>query len=174
MNNQFWDFDENKNYVSYKYNNNVYKVLNYKDSYKAAQLLIIAKKYINDLLRSINRIPKNLVPGIHVLLTTPFHVQEMQESTTKDPVNFIGLNKPKDVINTQEEPVGPDKSLRAKKRLIFLTLRDARGNVLTLDKIKPLIIHEITHTACNHVTFREKGNHARDFDEYHGYINVFK
>ena len=184
---EFWDFDEDKNYITYKVNNTPYKVNDkyykvlskYDNSLQAAVLLSHAEEYIIKVRDSIQGIPPgsdgtSLLDGIDILLKTPFQVQEMQINTREFPVEFEGLNKPKGVRKTWGAPVGPDGNLRADSRVIFLRLRWSNGSLKTLNHLKPLILHEITHTACNHVTFRDAGNHASDFNRYHKFIKGFK
>lgn len=96
-----------------------------------------------------------------ILIITPHTVGEM-------PINekFEGLNKPKNIVKLSR-PDGlqfkQDSDLRASNRHILLTLRDLNGNLKKEKDIKKLIIHELAHTMCNHVTFRDKGNHLDDF-----------
>jgi hypothetical protein len=178
MEKPFWDFDENKNYVEYKLCGEKFKVLKrYPDSLRAAILLSNIKNFMIVLITSIGNkepIPAKLVDRISVLLSTRFHVQEIQLDTPEEPVKFEGLNKPKNIISTNEVGVGPDGKLRAKNRLIFLKLRWNSGKLKNLDQLYNLIIHELTHTACNHVTYREAGNHAEDFKECEKYLREVK
>ena len=169
MSKPFWDFNEDTNYVIKNVGSEKYKVLDFSDSYEAATLLYQIKNYILDLMSSISTVPSNCIDGITILLSTPFQVQEMQLDT-----GFSGLNKPKGIVKTRRNKVGPDGNLRAKSRVIFITLRGNNGKLKTLNQLKPLILHEITHTACNHVTYRDAGNHAKDFDKYHKFIKRFK
>lgn len=143
-----WDFDENKNYIQM----GKYKVLNKKDSMRAAILL-------GDIDDTIRRLFKKLIEydtdEINLLLSTPFNLQEMQELKDQGSIKFEGLNKPKNVKQTKSVKIGKDGSLRAESRLIFLTLRDSTGKLKKIDQLYPLIAHELSHTALNHVNWRD-------------------
>jgi hypothetical protein len=76
-------------------------------------------------------------------------------------IKFVGLNKPKNVHLTNESNIGPDKNLRAEYRVIFLTLRE-NGKLKTIKSLKNLIAHELTHTALNHVQWRDD-DHGPEF-----------
>lgn len=159
-----WDFNENKNYI----NINNYKVLNLQDANKAAKLL-----YDIDILieRSLSYIynREKYTPEIIILLQTPYILQEMQLVKDQGKIKFEGLNKPKNVIKTNEQVVGKDGKLRATYRKIFLTLRDNNGKLKTLNQLKKLIAHELTHTALNHVRWRED-DHDKKFNYYNKLI----
>lgn len=150
-----WDFDENKNYIKI----GKYKVLNKKDSIFAAKLLNDIENRIKLLL---SRLKKFKNPEIKLLIETRFKLQEMQLLKDQGLIKFDGLNKPKNVINTKKQKIGPDGSLRAKSRLIFLTLRKSNGRLKKIEELYSLIAHELTHTALNHVTWRDD-NHPKEF-----------
>lgn len=150
-----WDFDENKNYIKI----GKYKVLNKKDSIFAAKLLNDIENRIKLLLIRLKKF-KN--PEIKLLIETRFKLQEMQLLKDQGLIKFDGLNKPKNVINTEKQKIGPDGSLRAKSRLIFLTLRKSNGRLKKIEELYSLIAHELTHTALNHVTWRDD-NHPKEF-----------
>ena len=166
----FWDFDEYTNYISININGNEYKVLDKQDSYEAAVLLyyidmFIASRIVN-LSQSIHKFPKKVKNGLDIFLNTPYYCQEMQINTKLFPVPFEGLNKPKNIRHYKDSPsVGADKKLRAEHRAIFFKLRYNNGNLKPFSKLKPLVLHEITHTACNHVKWRDD-DHNKDFQEY--------
>jgi hypothetical protein len=146
---ELWDFDENTNYVLI----NGYKVLKYPDYLKASLLL---SKINNLIRRCFESIFNNemITPEVELLLTTPFYLQEMQLIEYQNNIKFQGLNKPKNVIPTNEIDIGPDKNLRAQYRVIFLTLRK-NNKLLPIKFLKNLIAHELAHTALNHVTWRD-------------------
>ena len=150
-----WDFDENKNYIKI----GKYKVLNKKDSIFAAKLLNDIENRIKLLLIRLKKF-KN--PEIKLLIETRFKLQEMQLLKDQGLIKFDGLNKPKNLINTEKQKIGPDGSLRAKSRLIFLTLRKSNGRLKKIEELYSLIAHELTHTALNHVTWRDD-NHPKEF-----------
>ena len=155
-----WDFDENKNYI--KVGN--YKVLNLKDADKASKLLNDIDTLILRTLISI-QFKEKRTPELNILLQTPYVLQEMQLIKDQGTIKFEGLNKPKEVKRTQEINVGEDGKLRAKYRKIFLTLRNKNGKLKTLKQLKSLISHELTHTALNHVRWRED-DHDEQFNFY--------
>jgi hypothetical protein len=151
-----WDFNENKNYVTIS----GFKVLNYKNAIKAAMLL----QKINDLIfQGFTSILKHemITPEIELLVNTPFLLQEMQLKKDQLLIKFEGLNKPKNVHLTHESGIGPDENLRAEYRIIFLTLRE-NGKFKSLKSLKSLIAHELTHTALNHVQWRDD-DHGPEF-----------
>ena len=76
--------------------------------------------------------------------------------------NFYGLNKPKNLYNSNKPSIGKDKTLRAGYRHVFVTLRNSNGKFNDKEKIMKLVIHEIAHTMCNHVTWRDD-DHGKDF-----------
>ena len=143
-----WDFDEDKNYIKF----GKYKVLNKKDSMKAAILLEEIEYNIKRLFKKLSEYDTN---EINLLLSTPFKLQEMQELKDQGSIKFEGLNKPKNIKQTRGPKIGKDGSLRAESRLIFLTLRDPTGKFKKIDQLYPLIAHELSHTALNHVTWRD-------------------
>ena len=153
---ELWDFDENKNYI----NIFGFKVLDYKDSLKAATLLQNIKNLILNCFASILKY-EMLTPEVELLLNTPFVLQEMQLEKDQLIIKFDGLNKPKNVHVTNEINIGPDKNLRAQYRIIFLTLRK-NGKLMTIKSLKSLIAHELTHTALNHVQWRND-DHGPEF-----------
>ncbi len=165
MHSQLWDFNENKNYINF----NGYKVLNLPNYKKAAEILedldtLIVKAFIHLELTF-----KPRPPEIQLLLYTPFKLQEMQLIKDQLEYKFEGLNKPKNVHKTNKIEIGEDKKLRAKNRLIFLTLRDSHGRFKSYKSIVKLLAHELTHTALNHVTWRDD-DHGPKFDKYNKII----
>tara|TARA_B100001287_G_scaffold80758_1_gene67238 strand:+ start:105 stop:614 length:510 start_codon:yes stop_codon:yes gene_type:complete len=156
-----WDFDEEKNYI--KVGN--YKVLNLPDAKKAAELLNDIDRLIARCFMTLRLLPVQ-TPELNILLQTPFVLQEMQLAKDQGDIEFEGLNKPKEVEPTSGPSVGEDGKLRANYRKIFLTLRNDKGKLKTLKKLKNLIAHELTHTAMNHVRWRDD-----DHDEKFNYYN---
>jgi hypothetical protein len=155
-----WDFNEIKNYKLV----DGYKVLDLPDAKKASKLLNEINKLILEAFISIELTP-NKTPEIVLLLNTPFYLQEMQLIKDQGEIKFDGLNKPKEVHPTGMKKIGEDGNLRAKHRRIFLTLRDNNGKLKNLENLKPLIIHELAHTALNHVTWRDD-DHPKKFYRY--------
>jgi hypothetical protein len=167
----FWDFDENKNYKIIKYNNNLFKVLRLQHSKLVAKRLYQAKFLINILanlvynnLNKVNNCLRNM--SIIFLSIHPYYyyVQEMQLDT-----QFEGLNKPKAVKNNYILPVvGKDSILKASYRVIFLKIRDSH-RIKTFAELIPLILHEVAHTGCNHVRWRDD-DHGEDFQLFEEYL----
>ena len=162
--NHLWDFDETINYVTI----NGFKVLKAPDAVRASVLL---RRIKNLILRCFESIKFNemITPELEILLTTPFILQEMQLKKDQLVYKFEGLNKPKNVRSTNEDEIGPDKNLRASYRHIFLTLRNYNGRLKTINSLKPLIAHELTHTALNHVRWRDD-DHDKKFMLYYNII----
>tara|TARA_Y100000992_G_C21271935_1_gene497434 strand:+ start:1775 stop:2287 length:513 start_codon:yes stop_codon:yes gene_type:complete len=159
-----WDFDENKNYTKI----GDYKVLNLKDANKASKLLNDIDLLILRTFISIELNEKR-TPEINLLLRTPYILQEMQIIEDQGYIKFEGLNKPKEVKRTGSINIGLDGKLRAKYRKIFLTLRNYNGKLKKIKDLKVLIAHELTHTAMNHVTWKDD-NHGEEFEKYNKLI----
>jgi len=159
-----WDFNENKNY------RNVvnYKVLDFKDAQKAAKLLNDIDLLILRTFISIEFKEKR-TPEINLLLSTPYVIQEMQLIEDQGYIKFEGLNKPKQVNRTGNVNIGSDGKLRAKYRKIFLNIRKENGKLKKINDLKILIAHELTHTAVNHVTWKDD-NHGSEFNKYNKLI----
>ena len=109
--------------------------------------------------------------GKEILVITPHTLGEM-------PLNdgFDGLNLPKRIVKLNPSDglkFSKDSNIRAGHRHVLLTLRKKTGDIHPLAKIMKLIIHELAHTMCNHVTFRDKGNHLKDFDDNERYLKKF-
>ena len=154
---ELWDFDENKNYIT------IFdlKVLDYPDAIKAAMLLYSISELIFSCFKSILK-HEMITPEVELLINTPFILQEMQLEKDQLLIKFEGLNKPKNLHYTNDIHIGPDKNLRAKYRIIFLTLRK-NGKLKTINSLKNLIAHELTHTALNHVQWRDD-DHGPEFE----------
>tara|TARA_B100000287_G_scaffold372280_2_gene370818 strand:+ start:611 stop:1114 length:504 start_codon:yes stop_codon:yes gene_type:complete len=163
-----WDFNEDKNYIKV----NGYKVLNTATSEKASNLLKRIEKFIYILFKKLIKHEK-ITPEIHLLITTPFYLQEMQLEKDQGTIKFLGLNKPKIVTKTNKIKIGLDGNKRAKYRVIFLTLRDDNGKLKSLNSLKSLIIHELVHTALNHVTWKDD-NHKKEFYEFENILKKYK
>ena len=174
---KIWDFDETINYITINIDSIPYKVLNkknnkqisYQNSYNAALLLHSIRQQINlisiYLRLNINNYTKNIQKCINCFLSIhPYNylLSEMQDEKLLN-IPFIGLNKPRNVKNKLlMEPIGRDKNLRAEYRDIFLNIRNYDNSLKRLQSLMSLVIHEITHTACNHVTWKDD-NHNNDF-----------
>ena len=176
----FWDFNESTNYKTIYIGEIPYKVLVKRnnvylsDYIEAAELLysiqiiiyMISHKLQQNL--KLNKYSKEDQKGIKCFLSihpNNYLLSEMQDDKLLS-VKFNGLNKPKNVkYDNNVQPLGPDGKKRAEYRDVFLLLRDKKNNLLELEDLILLVIHEITHSACNHVTWRDD-DHGEDFKRY--------
>ena len=170
---EFWDFDENVNYTTVNIQGKNYKVINkFPDYYSAALIL----NHIHNIIIQIciylkinyYKYSKNdqiIIDCFCHIHPNNYLLSEMQLGT-----NFYGLNKPKNLYNSNKSPIGKDKTLRASYRHVFLTLRNNNGKFNDKEKIMKLVIHEIAHTMCNHVTWRDD-DHGKDFKHAEKLIN---
>ena len=111
-------------------------------------------KYIFDeLLQSSD--PNKLIIDYGDLFT----IQEM----TPNEYGIIGLNKPKSIKKIKVS--GLDYEI-ATKRSIHLTVRNDKGKIDDYQKVLSLAIHEITHTTCNDLYWKED-NHKHPYPKYH-------
>lgn len=165
MKKEFWDFDENINYTTVNIQGKNYKVINkFPDYYSAALILNLIHLIIIQICiyLKINyyKYSKNdqmIIDCFCDIHPNNYLLSEMQLGT-----NFYGLNKPKNIYNSNKPPIGKDKTLRSAYRHVFITLRDSHGYFNDKEKIMKLVIHEIAHTMCNHVTWRDD-DHGKDF-----------
>ncbi len=159
-----WDFNENKNYVII----DNYKVLNFDNAEAASDLLEQIDILILKTLISIE-VNEQRTPELDLLITTPYYLQEMQLPKDQGEIIFEGLNKPKEIHLTRKQNIGVDGKLRAKYRVIFLTIRNNNNKLKKISSLKKLIAHELTHTAMNHVLWRED-DHDDKFNKYNKII----
>lgn len=155
--------------------------------------------YISYLCRNLIKLVESrnpmvdplLYPGIGLLCNTPIDLMEL--GTDARSRVFEGINKPKDIIkvnvhNTRNssyeerrrlnsphsylsdfDPERLDKGYRASYRLILLKLKEGR-KLRSWDKVKRLLLHELSHTMCNHLMYYNERNHLHDFDCYEGLL----
>ncbi len=76
---------------------------------------------------------------------------------------FLGLNCPRARFLSSDVSIGPDKNLRASYKEVYLT------TTLSPKKYKELVLHELAHTGCNHVRWRDD-DHKADFNEFYRYL----
>jgi len=88
-----------------------------------------------------------------------FNIQEM----TRNKYGIIGLNKPKELKKIKVDGIDYEIST---KRSIHLTVRNENGKIDSYDKVLALAIHEITHTTCNDIYWKED-NHKHPYPQYH-------
>lgn len=121
-----------------------------------------------------------LYPGVGLLCNTPIDLMEIG-SDARSRV-FEGINKPKDIVKVMVhnttgtylsdfDPERLDKGYRARYRLILLKLKDGR-KLRSWDKVKRLLLHELSHTMCNHLMYYNERNHLHDFDCYEGILKM--
>tara|TARA_B100000886_G_C20169428_1_gene385442 strand:- start:77 stop:628 length:552 start_codon:yes stop_codon:yes gene_type:complete len=168
---EFWDFDENKNFITIMVNNIPYKVLEKYPNYFDSVKILIYLRYIIYLIcvylsvnifkySSKDQIAIKCFLDIHFNKKSPYYLSEMQIGN-----QFNGLNKPRNLYKSNQPILGKDGRDRARYRHIFLTLRHNNGSFKTINSIIDLLIHEVTHTMCNHIRWRED-DHGEDFIYY--------
>lgn len=172
-----WDINEG---VPKMIKYNLFFVRNCKLKDRVYSILALIQEYIyilkEELINSINSGQINnwdpKYNGIILFIITPCTIQEIPPNRT-----FNGLNKPKYIVKLVE-PDGlefrdkEDINIRAGLRHILLTIQD-KGNLDSWKNIKSLLLHELAHTMCNHVTYREEGNHMSDFKMYEGFLKKY-
>lgn len=172
---EFWDFDENKNFKTITVQGKPYKVLNIYKNYNTALEILL---YLNYLISKIcmylhinyykyspeDQIAIKCFLDIHMPGNNRYYLSEMQLNT-----DFNGINKPRKLFRSKDKPLGTDGRDRASYRHVFLTLRYNNGQFKQLNDIIKLTIHEIAHTMCNHIRWRED-DHGDDFVYYEDLI----
>jgi hypothetical protein len=171
----FWDIEEDKGYLLQSYNNKNYKILenNTKvtplkrlkllDFFNSTTLALQAfLRHHGSHLIDLSFSDRIWYPGIRIFCATPHQFQEINGNA------FYGLNKPKEVhdLGTSTLPFGKDGTLRAKWRNVMINLTEYRYG----QPLSDLYVHEIAHTFCNHVTYREN-DHNEDFEFYETFIH---
>lgn len=112
-----------------------------------------------------------------VFIATPCILQEIPSQK-----KFEGINKPKNIVSFYNgDRFKRDNNYRAGYRLIMLRLRNDNGSMriwedtskkIKKSDIKSLLLHELSHTMCNHVTYREDENHDDDFYKSERFITM--
>lgn len=152
-----WDLEENKGFIKYK-NYKVRKDI--RNTQEALYYLYFIDGYIQKLIEQCKK-EKEPSDETKILIITPYKLQEIPKNDI-----FEGLNKPKKICLKNKrcklKSVMDNKYL-AKERLIMLQIRKENGELIEWSKIKELILHELCHTMCNHIVYRDKGNHGKDF-----------
>ena len=177
---EFWDFDEKTNYITINRKGIPYKVLSIYTNYNTAlEILLYLKNVIDNICLYLNinyyryseqdQIAIKCFLDIHMPGNNRCLLSEMQLNT-----EFNGLNKPRKLFTSSDKPLGTDKKDRASYRHVFLTLRYKNGTFKPLKDTIKLTIHEITHTMCNHIRWRDD-DHGDDFIYYENLIkDVYK
>jgi len=172
FNKEFWDFDENKNFTIIKVNNNSYKVINkWSNHIEAANILDSIHNIINKMCLYLieNYFKYSKKDRIAITCFLDIHLNNYKLSEMQLNTNFNGINKPRDIFLSHDEELGSDGKYRAKWRHVFLTLRKKNGEFRTGGNIMNLVIHEITHTMCNHIRWRDD-DHNEDFKYYEKFL----
>jgi hypothetical protein len=125
-----------------------------------------------NLIREISVINPSLYPSIDLICKTPIDLMEIgMDSRSRI---FEGINKPKDIVkietrNLKGTLLGDfdherlDKEYRARHRLIILKLKNGKS-LRKWNDVKRLLLHELSHTMCNHLMYYNDRNHQQDFD----------
>tara|TARA_B100001123_G_C15012765_1_gene908228 strand:+ start:88 stop:684 length:597 start_codon:yes stop_codon:yes gene_type:complete len=179
----FWDLEEQKGYkkIKSRVNGRRYRVLNQSRQQEASDNLGMVQDRIDGITNILRTYPclwfgTRVHDGIEVFLNIHggnYDLIEMPEGT-----HFDGLNKPRNVSNygNRVASVGPDGTKRARDRLIYLQLRKQyfgknSDSFRSNKSLMNLVIHEISHTAANHVTWRED-DHGADFKLYEDFLKT--
>lgn len=172
-----WDIDETKNMLKLVgKTGNIYLIRNTKNKQNVLKMLDFIDGYIKCLKMELSKkwheqtIDFSCLHGAILFIITPCTIQEMPRN-----YKFDGLNKPKNIVklvNYDNLRFKKDSMLRAGNRHIMLTICE-NGKLRSWEKIKRLLLHELAHTMCNHVTYREEGNHLEDFHMYEKFLNKF-
>jgi hypothetical protein len=92
------------------------------------------------------------------------------------PVNkkFEGLNKPRDIVYNEDNlDLEKDNQYRAGKRHILFKIRSSNNKFKSWKNLKQLLLHELSHTCCNHIEYWNARNHAKDFDRCESFLKQF-
>ena len=192
---EFWDVDENKNFLSVKspIDDLDYKV--YSESPKprlidknAAKTLSRVRREINKLVYFLYTKPElwkdkypeiKLLIDIHLPCLYKLNIEKDYKFDTNFNI-FLNTNCGNKIVNIMEMTpnhhglIGLNKPKRvakngvATKRSLHLTIRD-RDGILDFNDIMKLVLHEITHTACNDVKWK-KNNHLYPFYKYYSFL----
>jgi len=189
MSKAFWDLEEEKGFDKIKASDGIiYNVWNsgtLEEKREVAETLARVRKDINKILLYIYKNPQKWHD--HPIAWGIYHTFDIhlpgwenrnnfisndnlfvyQEMTPNDQ-GILGLNKPKNIITMKVNIDGKNINYElTDKRKILLTIRNQRtgkinGYPTTLD----LAIHELTHTTCNDVRWKED-NHKPPYQSYH-------
>lgn len=167
---KLWDIPEDKNTCVIDIGDKMFIVNNThnkNNNIKACQVLYLMYNYIYKLKQLCKEYLDSNPNSKHksalgIFIITPHTIQEI----TFD-CGFHGLNKPKGIIkyNKDNFMFNKDNDLRAERRHILFEIRTKNGKFKNLKFIKDLLIHEVSHTLCNHIRYRDEGNHEKDFDD---------
>lgn len=159
-----WDIDESTGFTFVPAPNGKWYAVHDRGSNsvkrKTAEYLARVELYTYALKE---RMARNTDPGSVLFVVTPHTFQEMPPGT-----GYEGMNKPKDIVSVPYDGLEfkRDSGVRAGRRHVLLALRGSSGTLRAWSSVKRLLLHELAHTMCNHVVFRDKENHEEDFDAY--------
>ena len=145
--------------------NKISKIINYTKTF--------IKTLKTELATHIDEVNDEYINSVILFVITPHTVQEMPTNDV-----FDGLNKPKDIVQLFKSdglsflPIS-DSNIRAGCRHVMLSVMGNNGKMKTYKKFMELLLHELAHTMCNHVTFRRKGNHLEDFHNNEKFLTYF-
>lgn len=169
-----WDIEENHGFVQGLMNGRIYKIRkthNGNDE-KVLKYLNLLELYLytlkNVMLRNKHLCyDKSCENEAALFIRTPCTLQEIPPGT-----NFEGINKPKNIVSFRGDGLhfAKDNEYRAGNRHIMLSLRTKSGALRAWSKVKRLFLHEMAHTLCNHITYREAGNHQSDFTKSENFL----
>jgi hypothetical protein len=165
-----WDLEEKKGFEFYSIRNKNYGVRkNLKNNLEVVYYLNFIDKFIQELIKCIKVNKKmvkksNCVNECIIFVNTPYTLQEIPKGNV-----YNGINKPKNIHwKTKNCKIQTllDNDLLATSRHIMLELRHTNGDVKTWggkNGVKNLLLHELSHTMCNHITYRENGQYNEKF-----------
>jgi len=144
----------------------VYKSNNSKADLKVASILDFINKRVNYIIRNYQavkfepKIAKLLLlhPWLNdgMQLFKDIHVYHKKSFAELPPnTNFLGVNYPFGVHETNEVSIATDKKLRAEHRIIYLQIRQ-NNKFMTKKFMDNLICHELAHTITNDVIYRSE------------------
>jgi len=169
-----WDIEENRGFVQGLINGRIYKFLKKHNDQKVLQYLNFLENYLYILKEEMIQkqyicYGQNCQNESLLFIKTPCTLQEIPHDTV-----FEGINKPKNIVIFSGDGLRfkKDNDYRAGRRHIMLSLRTKTGRLRPWTKVKKLFLHELAHTLCNHVTYREEGNHEDDFVKAENFLNV--
>jgi hypothetical protein len=163
-----WDLDESHGFVCPSSNPAMDQL--------TARFLDALQHYVYTLKKALCADPHQDFGICHneaiLFVVTPCTLQEIPKKNN----HYDGMNKPKDIV-THPYPkridalqFAKDNDYRASRRHILLRVRTKHNQLRDWNTIKSLLVHELAHTFCNHVTFRTAGNHADDFKKCESFV----
>lgn len=169
-----WDLEENRGFVNGLHNGRIYKIrkTSYGNDEKVLKYLHFLETYVYTLKNEMMHKrefchDKKCENETALFVRTPCTLQEIPQNGV-----YEGVNKPKYIVNYSGDGLrfSKDNQFRAGNRHIMLSLRNKNGSLRAWSKVKRLFLHELAHTMCNHVTYREAGNHQGDFTKSENFL----